>query len=108
MIPSEQPLPWAKELSQLILYRAVGAVLGCLFVVGSYMLSQSLGTTLIFFAAVAIPLWFGGDFYVYYRIRYAKKDGRLPIRAIVYRSIAHAFCIFAVPAMFLIYVYLRL
>lgn len=107
-IPSDQS--WtSKELGQSILCRITGATFGCLFVIGTYSLSRSLDLTILLFIVVATPLYFGTGFYVRHRIRLSKNNKReVPVRLALSWVFVRGFCIWTIPALFLIYVFLQL
>jgi hypothetical protein len=98
-----------KEVGQVILYSIVGMIVGCLFVVGSYLLSHSLTFTIVAFAVVAIPLYFGSHLYLWYTVgRLKKNKEELRIRVALYFTLVHGFCLYTLPAVFLVYAFLQL
>src|SRR5690348_9040347 len=98
-----------KELGQAILYRMTGAILGSLFVLGTYSLLRSAAVALLLFLVVATPLYFGSGFYVRHRIRRSKNNNEgFPVRLGLFWLFVRGFFIWTIPALILIYVFLQL
>ncbi len=109
MTPSDQLPMIPKELKQAIYYRAIGAAIGSLFVIGLYLVLHSPLLAVVSFAAVAFPLQLGGNFYVIHRIRRSKTNKeQTPIRILLYQTIVHGFTFYTIPVLFVVYIYLTI
>jgi len=108
--PSDQGIPKEvrQTISQAILYRILGMIFGCLYVVGVYLISHSVYVTLILFIAVALPLHFGGLFYVLRRVKRSRMmKEEIPIRLFLYQATWQGFTHYTLPALFVVYVFLH-
>ncbi len=105
MIPADQLPPIPKEIKQAIYYRAIGAAIGSLFIVGVYLVSHSPILALVSFAVVAVPLHLGGTLYLISRIRHSKDNKEpIPIRIFLYKTVEHGFTIYTIPVLFVVYI----
>lgn len=107
-MPSDQPRS-PEELRRSLLYRIMGVVFGCLLVLGTYSLTHSVESALLLFIVVATPLYFGTGFYVKHRIRHSKNTGgEIPVQLALSWVFVRGFCIWTIPVVLLVYVFLRL
>ncbi len=103
---SDQWVP--KEVGQAISYRILGMILGCLFVAAVYLVSHSVYVALILFIATALPLHFGGNFYLLRRMKRSRVTKReIPIGLFLYQAAWQGFSLYTLPALFLVYVFLH-
>lgn len=82
-----------------IVYTIVGLIIGCSFVVGTYLLSRSIIFSLILFFVIALPLYFGGQAYLIVKLKRAGSQKGSSDRLILLVATRFGFCVLTLPVL---------